>query len=107
MDRELIADRVGGDAREAFHHVQELAGSAEAPAVGEVRGLDDKRIPLPTTARIARKLTDVVGDMRTPTTRAVNLAWLIRPSFTARLSVTGWVDDLPRRLLFQTCHSQF
>ena len=48
IDRELIEDRVGVDAREAFHHVQRLAGSLEARLVGEVSGLDDKRLALPT-----------------------------------------------------------
>ena len=50
VDRKLVADRIGGDAREAFHDVAEPGGSSEAPPLDEVGGLNDQRLPLPAAA---------------------------------------------------------
>ena len=64
--REAVEKRVLRNAGEAFDDAQVPAGAAEGRLAGEVRRLDNERIPLPTAARISHPLPDAVGRMRAP-----------------------------------------
>src|SRR5262249_23784118 len=50
VDRELIAERILGDAREALGQPHVLARALERELLGEVRRFDHQRVALPTTA---------------------------------------------------------
>src|SRR5262245_226331 len=49
--------------------MQRLAGSSEVRLFGEVCGVDDERIALPTASRVPSPLANVLGQMRTPVQR--------------------------------------
>src|SRR5262252_1702521 len=51
--REAVLEGVGIEAREAFDEMEVRAGAAEARLVGEVGRVDDERVALPVSARIA------------------------------------------------------
>src|SRR5438552_6249489 len=61
---ELVVDRIGIEAREAFDHFQLLAPAKDGArrpqfaAWRHVRGLDHQRVALPATTRVAEPLAD-------------------------------------------------
>src|SRR6266850_3077533 len=59
LDRELIADRVLGHAREALDQTHVLARALERKLVREIRRFDHQRLALPVTAVAPRPLTHV------------------------------------------------
>src|SRR6266700_6897414 len=63
LDREAIEQRFGVDAREALDHVQILTRSSEPGLVGEIGGVDDQRVALPMTDRVAHPLADFFRKM--------------------------------------------
>src|SRR5262249_49306468 len=65
FNRELIKKRVFISARETFNHVQVLC-SLERSLICEISGVDNQRVALPTTDRVAHPLADVLWQMRTP-----------------------------------------
>src|SRR6185436_17000950 len=53
VNRKLVEDPVGADAREAFDDMQRCTRSLERGPVGEIRRVDDERVALPAAARVA------------------------------------------------------
>src|SRR5688572_17897831 len=78
LDADFVLDRVLADARETLDDAQRLAcGNATTArtddqhrrAAVEVRGLDDQRAPLPTTARFAKPRANRRTGTRPPVER--------------------------------------
>src|SRR2546427_6476233 len=69
FDRELIADRVLGHAREALGQTHLLARALERELVREIRRFDNERLALPMTAGTSCPLPDVWRQMRTSVER--------------------------------------
>src|ERR1051326_4909271 len=64
FNRKPILNRVGVGSREPLDDSQILAGTSQRVFAVEVRGLDNKRIAFPMSARIADPLPDISRDVR-------------------------------------------